>query len=67
MQPRFTAVELAIITMMRRLPNHWFTTNELAVQTQVAWETAEKALKSLYKNGYLVKGKKKDRVYWRLY
>lgn len=64
---KFHAVELAIITVMRRHPNHWFTTNELADETKIAWETADKALKSLHDKGYLVAGKKKNRIYWRLY
>ncbi len=64
---RFNAVELAIITVMRRQPNNWFTTNELADRIKVAWETADKNLLSLYERGYLVKGKKKQRIYWRLY
>lgn len=64
---RFNAVELAIITIIKRSPNHWFTTNELADLTKVAWETADKTLKSLYEKGYLVGGKKKTRMYWKLY
>ncbi len=64
---RFNAVELAIITVMRKQPNNWFTTNELADRIKIAWETAEKNLQSLYQKGYLVKGKKKERFYWRLY
>lgn len=52
---------------MRRQPNNWFTTNELADETNIAWETANKALRLLYKKGYLVMGKKKERIYWRLY
>ncbi len=58
---RFNAVELAIITVMRRSPN------ELANMTKIAWETADKTLKSLHEKGYLVGGKKKSRIYWRLY
>lgn len=64
---KFTAVELALITVMRRQPNNWFTTNELADKIKVAWETADKNLQILHKKGYLVKGKKKERIYWRLY
>jgi DNA-binding transcriptional regulator YhcF (GntR family) len=64
---KYNAVELTIIVKMRRQPNHWFTTNELADEAHVAWETTDKALQSLFKKGYLVKGKKKDRFYWRLY
>ncbi len=64
---KFNAVELAIISVMRRQPNNWFTTNELADKIKVAWETANKNLLSLFQKGYLVKGKKKERIYWRLY
>jgi hypothetical protein len=64
---RFNAVELAIISVMRRQPNNWFSTNELADRIKVAWETADKNLLALYQRGYLVKGKKKERIYWRLY
>ncbi|MCK4799160.1 MAG: hypothetical protein KAT05_17440 [Spirochaetes bacterium] len=64
---RFNAVELAIITRMRRRPDKWFSTNELADSVHVAWETSDKALKSLFKKGYLLRGKKKKRVYWKLY
>jgi alpha-L-arabinofuranosidase len=45
---KFNAVELALISTIRRQPNNWFTTNELASRIDVAWETAEKNLKSLY-------------------
>lgn len=64
---KYNAVEQAIVTKMRRAQKRWFTTNELANEIHVAWETTEKALQSLFKKGYLVKGKKKDRSYWRLY
>lgn len=64
---KFNAVELAIISVMRRQQNNWFTTNELADRIKVAWETADKNLQALYQKGYLVKGKKKERIYWRLY
>ncbi len=64
---KFNAVELAIISVMRRQPNNWFTTNELADKIEVAWETANKSLQSLHERGYLVKGEKKKRTYWRLY
>ena len=62
----FNSVEYTIIREMQE-KSGWRTTNELAELAQVAWETADKALKSLYKKGYLVKGKKKQRIYWRLY
>ena len=64
---KYNAVEQAIVIKMRRAQKRWFTTNELADEIHVAWETAEKALQSLFEKGYLVKGKKKDRNYWRLY
>lgn len=41
--------------------------NKLAELAQVAWETADKALKTLFDNGYLVMGKRRNRTYWRLY
>ena len=44
----------------------WITTNELADSVKIAWITAEKHLKQLYKLKYVMKGKsKKGRVYWR--
>ncbi len=70
---KFNAVELALISVMRRQPRKWYTTNELADKIQVAWETADKHLQSLYHRGYLVKGrkllkdKKTERTLWRLY
>lgn len=64
---KFDSVELAIISVMRRQPKNWYTTNELADRIKVAWETSDKHLQSLHEKGYLVKGKKKNRIYWRLY
>lgn len=63
----FSAAELAIISIMRRRPRNWFSTNELSFESKMAWETANKALRSLYQKGYLVLGKKRDRIYWKMY
>lgn len=65
-ETNFSAVELAIIRQMQAKPS-WCTTNELVEQVGIAWETADKALRILFDKGYLVMGKRKNRIYWRLY
>lgn len=62
----FNAYELDVIQELRKKEG-WSTTNNLADCAGMAWETAGKTLNSLYEKGYLVKGKKKNRLFWRLY
>ena len=63
----FNYFEHAVLTLLRRNPGHWFTANEVAGSTYMAWETAHNTLVTLHRRGYVVKGKKKKQVYWRLY
>ena len=62
----FDYKELAIINILRRHPNRFFTTNEMADLSKMSWNTAEKTLNELFKRGYLRKGRKGRRIYWRL-
>lgn len=63
----FNSYELALIHILRRRPKHWFSTNELADEAKIAWETSWESLENLHKRGLVVKARKKTRYYWRLY
>lgn len=56
---RFNAVELAIITMMRRLPNNWFTTNELADRIKWLGRQQLKTCSLYMKKDIWLKGKRR--------